>query len=131
MSSVSDHPLWRQFRRLFLGTLVDALAQARLPARCDSLQVAFTDESVFKVPRFDNVMRFVGEASARLDSPPDADALRAFEAELAAAWPGLVGAVKIPIGDKLTVEKNEIRVAVDGRSDGSARLVVKFDLRAD
>lgn len=131
MSDINNSPLWVQFRRLFVGTLVEALGRARIRVPVDTLGVLFSDESIFAVPRLDNEMRFVGEATAMLDEAPSDKALGEFRGALSRAWPDLIAAVQLPIGDQLTVERNDIDVGVVAEGQGKLRLVVRFDLEAD
>lgn len=72
-------------------------------------------------------MRFVGELQARLAEELDRAAQRRLERRLLGVWPQLVGVVTIPIGDKLTPDKNHVQVVIE-QGD---RLRVVFDLEAD
>lgn len=121
-----DNELWDQFRRLLLGTVVEALLERGTAVDFSSIHIAFSDDSVFRVPRIDNYMRFKGELTANVTSqvkPGDDAGLRS---ALAQAWPSILKVVDIPIGDRLTVDKNQLDVRLD---DGE--LHVAFDLVAD
>jgi hypothetical protein len=122
-------PKWVQFRRLLLGTMVECLAEAGLAADLATARIEFDRESEFRVPRLDNAMRFKGRFTARATSPPpEAPALEALRARLAAQWPVLVSTLDvIPLGDRLTPTRNEL--AVSTTPDGALRVV--FDLEAD
>lgn len=124
MSGALTTTLWTQFRRLFTGTVIELLQARGLWVQ--RLRVDFSEESRFDVPRFDNYMRFVGEASAELEVPLAPGQLDTIRKDLEAAWPGLVGCLEIPVGDRLTVD----RVRVDVREEGN-KLRIKFDLVAD
>lgn len=117
-------PLWAQFRRLLLGTVVEAMLAHRVPVDFGSIDIRFDDGSAFRVPRLDNYMRFSGRLTARLVGPlPD---LGALQATLEAAWPELCAVLDLPVGDRLAAERNHIRTSVDGEV-----LTVTFDLVAD
>ena len=119
-------PIWDQFRRLLLGTVVEALVAEGVTVALPSAAMRFSDDSVFNVPRFNNYMRFVGSSAGDLVDVPDADCLARVQARLARAWPDLLAVVDIPIGDRLTETRNDLTVRVDG-----AQIVVAFDLEAD
>ena len=118
--------LWSQFRRLLLGTVVEALLAERLPVAFGSIRIAFEDESAFRVPRLDNYMRFRGALSATLETDPPPERVEALDRRLRAVWPELLSVVDLPIGDRLTSSRHEIAVRVTGRD-----LQVVFDLEAD
>lgn len=120
--------MWTQFRRLLLGTVIEAMLEERVAVDFNTIDIRFDrSKSVFKVPRFDNHMRFVGELQARLAEELDRAAQRRLERRLLGVWPQLVGVVTIPIGDKLTPDKNHVQVVIE-QGD---RLRVVFDLEAD
>ena len=127
--SIHRDPLFTQFRRLFLGTMLEMLVETGLGARYETLQVTFDERSVFKVPRWDNYMLFVGEATVELTAEPDDRTLARLRAELRRAWPDLVGCIKIPVGDKLTPDRNELEVTL--QPGDPPRLRIEFDLMAD
>ncbi len=118
--------MWNFFRRLLLGCVVEALLEAEVDLAFSSIAISFSDDSAFKVPRLDNYMRFKGQVTAVLTQPMDAAALRSLEDKLDDAWPDLLKVVDIPIGDRLTQERNHVRARQEGK-----RLVVTFDLEAD
>ena len=118
--------MWNFFRRLLLGTVVEALLDAGVDLDFASIAISFSDDSAFRVPRLNNYMRFKGELTATLTEPMDHAALRRLEDKLDDAWPELLKVVDIPIGDRLENERNHVRARQEGR-----RLVVSFDLEAD
>lgn len=118
--------MWDFFRRLLLGTVVEVLLEHGVTVDFASIAIDFHDTSAFKVPRLDNYMRFHGHLTATVTGElPDASR-RAVERSLRATWPELLKVVDIPIGDRLTEERNQVRVELIGR-----RLTVHFDLEAD
>lgn len=121
-------PLWVQFRRLLLGTVIEVLQDAGLDVDLGALSIAFDPGSAFNVPRLDNHMRFVGRFSAPVsdDAPIDDARLAALDRALRAVWPDIVGVVALPIGDRLTVSANHVDVRLEG-----GVLHVAFDLVAD
>lgn len=118
--------LWPLFRRLLLGTVIEAMLEEQVQIDFRTLHIVFSDTSIFNVPRLDNYMRFQGNLTATLLSTLDAARISRLEARLHLAWPELVAALDLPIGDRLTNDRNEVRVRVDGD-----RLRVDFDLIAD
>lgn len=121
---MSEGPLWVQFRRLLLGTVVEAMLAHRVPLDFGSITITFGDDSAFRVPRIDNYMRFEGELVGRLTAPfTDVAAL---SATLERAWPDLLAVLDLPIGDRLSPTTTHLAASVDGD-----RLVVRFDLAAD
>lgn len=121
--------MWNQFRRLLLGTVVESLLEEGLHIDFKTLSIAFHKESDFRVPRLNNYMRFKGQLTAVMLSPPDAAAEARIEATLKGAWPELLEVVDIPIGDRLTQDKNHIDARFDHGDPPT--LVVHFDLEAD
>lgn len=121
-----DTPLWRQFRRLLLGAVVEALLPAGVDLDLRTIELDFHDASVFRVPRLDNYMRFVGTVRGRLRAPLDAATKADVLARLRRVWPELVSAVDLPVGDALSVDKHQVSVEVEGD-----QLVIRFDLSAD
>lgn len=119
-------PMWVWFRRIFFGAVIEGLLEEGVVVDFASLSLKFDDRSHFQVPHIDNYMRFAGEMTAKVASPPSADVRARLQANLLEAWPSLVGVVDIPVGDRLTVEKNEVTITVDGTT-----LRVAFDLEAD
>ena len=91
-----------------------------------TLELAFHGDSEFKVPRLNNYMRFKGHVNAPLGAPVAPSAQDALRRELMRVWPDLLRVVKIPVGDRLESERNEVQVSVVGES-----LRVEFDLIAD
>ena len=65
----STELLWSQFRRLLLGTVAEAMLAESVPVDFRSIRIVFDDDSAFRVPRFDNYMRFKGHLEARLVAP--------------------------------------------------------------
>ena len=119
--------MWEQFRRLIFGTVLELLLEERVPVDFSSVQIRFDErESAFKVPRFDNYMRFVGTLEAKLTESQGPGVAGRVQARLLTAWPDLLKVVKLPIGDSLDLTKNEIVVEI---RDGSLR--ISFDLEAD
>ena len=123
--------MWRQFRRLLLGTVVEVLLDEGVVVDFATLRIAFSDGSEFHVPRLDNYMRFVGKLEARLMSRPEPTTLRRLEHALQGTWPDLLEVLDIPIGDRLTPEKNRIEISVFEGDGGADILRVAFDLVAD
>jgi hypothetical protein len=119
-------PMWIWFRRLFLGTVIEALLEHGVGVEFATLAIRFEDESRFQVPHIDNYMRFTGVVEATLAGDPPAGAVGRLKATLLEAWPALVAVVDIPVGDRLTADRNDIDVQLDG-----GRMVVRFDLEAD
>lgn len=122
----SEVHMWNQFRRLLLGTVADILLEEKIPMDFSTFEIHFDPDSVFKVPRLDNYMRFKGSFSVSIDSTLPPDRLARIEQKLSGAWRELVGVLDIPIGDRLTLESDLIRA----RNEGS-KLVATFDLSAD
>jgi hypothetical protein len=120
----SSDALWTQFRRLLLGTVVEAMLAHRVPVDFATLAITFSDDSAFRVPRLDNYMRFRGTVTARLTGAYGA--LDGLAATLREAWPDLLSVLDLPVGDRLTAERSHIAVRFDGD-----RLEVAFDLEAD
>ncbi len=118
--------LWPLFRRLLLGTVIEALLEEQVQLDFRTLHILFSDTSVFHVPRLDNYMRFQGNVTATLSGSLDAARISRLEHRLRQAWPELVAALDMPIGDRLTNDRNEVRVGVQGD-----QLRVDFDLAAD
>ena len=127
MSLSSNDPRWTQFRRLLLGTVVESLLEAKIAVEFASIQIAFDPASEFRVPRLDNYMRFKGSVTATVSRAPDPASTRALADHLRQVWPVLLSAVDVPVGDRLTSERNEIEV----RWIEPNRLEVLFDLEAD
>lgn len=118
--------MWTQFRRLLLGTVVEIFRNHGISTDVAGLVLEFHDDSEFKVPRLDNSMRFRGHVHAPVTVSPSADKVRALERELRGVWPELLQVVKIPIGDRLDQERNEVRVHAT-----ATEIRVVFDLIAD
>lgn len=123
---MTETPLWRQFRRLLLGSVVEGLLDAGVAVDFASIHIRFDDASVFRVPRLDNYMRFVGVLTATVREPPSPAALDRLRVSLRALWPELLSVLDLPIGDALTAERAQIDVALAGDA-----LTVRFDLSAD
>lgn len=121
----SEH-MWSQFRRLLLGTVVEVLLQERVAIDFRSLAIDFHDDSEFRVPRLDNYMRFKGALHGTLLEPAPPGTDRRLRLAMETAWPQLLSVVDIPIGDRLTPDRNLVQVSVEKH-----RLVVRFDLVAD
>lgn len=124
---MTDTPLWRQFRRLLLGSVVECLLDAGVAIDFASITIRFDDDSVFRVPRLDNYMRFSGVLTARLLGPPDPATLDRLRTGLRRLWPELLSVLELPIGDALTAE----RAHVDATCADGTTLTVRFDLSAD
>lgn len=122
-----ETPLWRQFRRLLVGAVVEAFVEAGVEADLPTLLVRFDDESAFRVPRLDNYMRFKGQVSVRLRAPITPVARSRVLGRLRQVWPELLSVLDLPIGDALTAERAEVAL-LDG---GDQELTVRFDLSAD
>ncbi len=118
--------LWNQFRRLLLGTVVELLLEEGLPLDFRSIRIDFHRESDFRVPRLDNFMRFKGEVEAALTEAPPDGAEQRLSARLLKVWPELLAVVDLPVGDRLTQERNEVVVRIEAN-----RVSVRFDLVAD
>lgn len=118
--------LWPLFRRLLLGTVIEALLEEKVQLDFRSLQIVFSDTSIFNVPRLNNYMRFQGHVTATLLGGLDASQITRLEDRLRKAWPELVSALDLPIGDRLTNDRNDVRLRIEGN-----HLRVDFDLIAD
>jgi len=121
--------MWDQFRRLLLGTVVEAMLAEDLQVAFASIQIEFDRNSAFHVPRLDNYMRFSGELRADLLAAPAPAVEARLETRLRAAWPELLAVIDIPIGDRLTADRNVIDVVFERGTP--ERLRVRFDLAAD
>lgn len=119
-------PMWVWFRRLFLGTVIEALLEDGVAVDFPSLSIRFEDESRFQVPHLDNYMRFTGVVEATFSGTPSPGTADRLKATLLEAWPALVAVVDIPVGDRLTADRNDVAVVIEGAS-----LRVRFDLEAD
>jgi hypothetical protein len=119
-------PMWTWFRRIFFGAVIEGLLEQGVVVDFASLALSFGDRSRFQVPHIDNYMRFSGEMTATVAEAPSPATLDALRATLLEAWPSLVGVVDIPVGDRLTVERNDIAVTIEGD-----RIRITFDLEAD
>lgn len=118
--------MWIQFRRLLLGTVVEILLEEGVQLEFPSLRIAFDGDSEFRVPRLDNYMRFKGELTAHLTTIPAGLDQGRLQRALEGAWPELLKVVDIPIGDRLTPDRNHIKASIEGST-----LHVRFDLVAD
>jgi hypothetical protein len=128
---MSRGPLWNQFRRLFLGTVVEALLAEQIEVEFRSISITFDRESDFRVPRLNNYMRFKGTIDARLPEGLDgAGRPASLQRRMMGAWPEMLKVVDIPIGDRLTSDRNHIQVKHQV-TDGGERLSIRFDLIAD
>lgn len=125
-----DEKLWTLFRRLLLGTVTEALVAEEWPVELRGLELRFHEDSVFEVPRLDNNMRFKGEVAARLHELPDMQRIGALRARLERVWPEIVAVLDIPIGDRLTPDRNHVEVEV-GPDEAGPTLWIRFDLEAD
>lgn len=123
--------LWTQFRRLFLGTVVEALLDAGLSVQLSSVKLDFHDTSKFAVPRLDNYMRFHGAIDMQLAGAPSAAAIASLQDQIARAWPELLAVLDIPIGDRLTQERNDVHLELGPLGPEGQALRVRFDLVAD
>lgn len=119
-------PLWPQFRRLLLGAVVESLVAEDVDVDVPSMSIRFDEQSAFRVPRLDNYMRFSGTVSGRLRGEPAPGLSGRLQRRLAGIWQELVDALDIPIGDGLTVAREEVRVDV-----ASGTITIRFDLSAD
>jgi len=120
-----DEPHGTWFRRLLLGTLIELVQEAEVPIAISSIQIAFHPDSAFRVPRFNNYMRFRGEAQATVSSPVSSESMTALQGGLRRVWPGVLSTVVVP-GDQLTSTKNETSAEVAGDL-----ITIAFDLIAD
>lgn len=118
--------MWPFFRRLLLGTVIEVLLEHDVALDFGTIVIDFHDTSAFKVPRLDNYMRFHGRFEADLVGDIDDGVRRRIESSLRATWPALLKVVDIPVGDRLTQDKNQVRVELVGQ-----RMRVHFDLEAD
>lgn len=123
---MTETPLWRQFRRLLLGSVVEGLLDAGVAVDFGSIRIRFDDASVFRVPRLDNYMRFVGVLTATVRDPPPPAALDRLRVALRTLWPELLSVLDLPIGDALTAERTHLDVTLVGDA-----LTIRFDLSAD
>jgi hypothetical protein len=118
--------LWRLFRRLLLGCVVEALLDSEVDVDIRSLELHFKPESVFHVPRLDNYMKFFGHVRGALRGDFDDARRERLKHALQAIWPEIVTALDIPVGDRLTVTQNQLDISVHG-----GQLTITFDLAAD
>lgn len=123
--------IWTVFRRVVLGTVVEALVREGVAVDLPTVEIAFDDDSAFRVPRLDNYMRFKGTFQAAVPAALDAATLERVAEHLRRTWPELLGAIELPVGDKLTAEHGRVHVETEARPDGRAGLRVRFDLAAD
>ena len=120
--------MWDFFRRLLLGTVVEVLLEHGVQLDFSSLSIDFHDTSAFKVPRLDNYMRFHGQLTATVVGDVSDGTRRAVEASLRRTWPELLKVVDIPIGDRLTQERNQVRVSTAGGCDRKHRVAGPMEL---
>jgi hypothetical protein len=106
--------------------VVEAITRAQVRVDITTLSIAFDASSRFEVPRLDNYMRFKGVARGQLLAAPDAAAMAQLRSILGQAWPELIKAIDLPIGDRLTPDRNDIQVTHEG-----SQLTIAFDLEAD
>ncbi len=123
---MTETPLWRQFRRLLLGAVVESLLDVGIAVDFPTLRIEFADESVFRVPRLDNYMRFVGTVTAHVTAPIPPATLQGLQERLGQLWVELLTSIELPIGDSLTNDHARVNVNV---ADGT--LTVRFDFAAD
>jgi hypothetical protein len=124
--NLSD-PRWVQFRRLLLGTVIESLLASKVAVDFPTIRISFDSESDFRVPRLDNYMRFKGKLEARLTAPPAPGTEATLARSLQQAWLSLLGALDLPIGDKLTSDRDDVTV----RFEAGDTMVLQFDLEAD
>lgn len=123
---MDSSPLWPQFKRLLLGAVVESLVAEGVDVDVPSLTIRFDEDSAFRVPRLDNFMRFSGTVAGRLRGDADPALASRMQRRLATIWRDLVSAVDIPIGDGLSVVREEVRVDQQGGT-----ITIRFDLSAD
>ena len=123
-------PMWHQFRRLILGTVVEYLLDHEVKIVFETISITFHSESDFRVPRLNNYMRFKGDLQSKLISEMTPTKVLELERGVRETWPELLKVVDIPIGDRLTSEKNHVKVSTSGQGD-DRRLLIEFDLIAD
>lgn len=123
---MDNSPLWPQFRRLLLGAVVESLVAEGVDVDVPSLTIRFDEESAFRVPRLDNYMRFSGTVAGRLRGEADPTLAIRMQQRLSSIWRELVSAVDIPIGDGLSVVREEVCVEQQGGT-----ISIRFDLSAD
>jgi len=123
-------PMWHQFRRLILGTVVEHLLDNKVQVAFETIAISFHKDSDFRVPRINNYMRFKGDLKAMLVSEITQVTILELERGVKETWPELLKVVDIPIGDRLTSEKNLVRVTTVDEAAGK-RLIIEFDLIAD
>lgn len=123
--------MWSLFRRMFLGTVVEALVEEHISIDFPSLTIAFAEGSEFRVPRLDNYMRFTGSVKAVVLGGLDANSQARVDARLRAVWPEIVKLLEIPVGDRLTEERNQVKLTRTAGPDGKSWLEIGFDLVAD
>jgi len=129
-SAPRNSAMWHQFRRLILGTVVEYLLDHKVQIVFETISITFHSESDFRVPRLNNYMRFKGDLQAKLLSEMTPTKVLELERGVRETWPELLKVVDIPIGDRLTSEKNHVKVSETGASD-DRRLLIEFDLIAD
>lgn len=126
MTDIKSDPRWVQFRRVILGTVIDCLREAKIDVDVPTIQLSLDESSKFQVPRLDNYMHFKGTFVARSSAPIAPPALDVFRRGISGAWAALVGIVDIPIGDRLTPDRSDVQIKLDGDT-----LRIDFDLEAD
>jgi hypothetical protein len=118
---------WVQFRRLLLGTVIESLLASKVAVDFPTIRISFDPESDFRVPRLDNYMRFKGKLEARLTAAPSPGTEETLARSLRQAWLSLLAVLDLPIGDKLTSERDDVTV----RFEADDTMVLRFDLEAD
>ena len=118
--------MWKHFRRLLLGTVIEIFVEEGIDVRSTRLGLQFDDESAFRVPRLNNYMRFKGSIDAPVEGELSDAQLDQLRDRLDDIWPDLLSVVEMPVGDRLTDERNQVTV-----ERHSAGLRIRFDLEAD
>ena len=82
-----DSPMWHQFRRLILGTVVEYLLDHKVKIAFETIAITFHEDSDFRVPRLDNYMRFKSTLKADLTSEMTPQQIRELERGVRETWP--------------------------------------------
>jgi len=118
--------MWAQFRRLLLGTVIESMLETGVSVDFSTIRISFSDESQFRVPRLNNYMRFHGELNATLAAPLGDQQHSDLHGSLLRAWPEILSVIDLPIGDRLTNDRNRVTVNAT-----ETELHIAFDLEAD
>jgi hypothetical protein len=117
--------MWIHFRRLLLGTVIEALSSEGIQVDLPTLKLAFDDDlSAFRFPAMNNYMRFAGFARVGILAP--IDRLDRLQTLLRGVWPDIIASVHFPLLGRLEVTQNQVTARVQDNV-----LHIAFDLIAD